>query len=57
MPLGGNENATNVLYLEVYQKILESIHSLEYIENTPLPSERYLSERYHVSRSYYHSRR
>lgn len=42
---------TNALYLEVYQKILESIHSLEYIENTPLPSERYLSERYHVSRS------
>lgn len=43
--------ATDALYLEVYRKILESIRSLEYIENTALPSERYLSERYHVSRS------
>ena len=42
---------TDALYLEVYRKILDSICSSEYIENTPLPSERYLSERYHVSRS------
>lgn len=42
---------TDALYLEVYRKILDSIRSSEYIENTALPSERYLSERYHVSRS------
>lgn len=41
--------ATDSLYLEVYRKILSSIY--EYIENTPLPSERYLSDHYHVSRS------
>ncbi len=41
----------NALYLETYSRILDSINSLEYGENTALPSERYLSERYHVSRS------
>jgi len=39
------------LYIKVYQDILEGIRQLEYIENTALPSERYLCEKYHVSRS------
>lgn len=40
------------LYLLVYQKILNSfILSAEYPENSPLPSERFLSDKYHVSRS------
>ncbi len=41
----------NALYAETYSRILDSIRSLEYEENTALPSERYLSEHYHVSRS------
>lgn len=39
------------LYLEVAKKIMHSIQTGEYFENSPLPSERYLSEKYHVSRS------
>lgn len=39
------------LYKVVYQKILESISSGEYPENSPLPAERYLCDKYHVSRS------
>lgn len=40
-----------VLYIEVYNTILKDILSSEYVENEPIPSERYLSEKYHVSRS------
>lgn len=39
------------LYTEVYNKILEGIRNGEYSENTPLPAERFLCEKYHVSRS------
>ena len=39
------------LYLEISEKIIEAIQSGEYPENSPLPSERALSEKYHVSRS------
>lgn len=40
------------LYSVIYQKILDSIIlSSEYPENSPLPSERFLSNQYHVSRS------
>lgn len=39
------------LYVEIYEKILGAIHRGEYAENAPLPSERSLCERYHVSRS------
>lgn len=43
--------SSNALYLKVYQSISDSIRSGEYAENEPLPSERYLSEQYQVSRS------
>lgn len=43
--------ASVALYIEVYQKILCDIQSGEYPENTLLPSERVLCEKYHVSRS------
>jgi len=39
------------LYTEVYNKILEGIRNGEYSENAPLPAERFLCEKYHVSRS------
>ncbi len=39
------------LYLKLYQDILDGINSGEYKENESLPSERYLCEKYHVSRS------
>lgn len=42
---------TTALYTEVYNKILNGIRSGEYPENTPLPAERFLCEKYHVSRS------
>ncbi len=42
---------SNALYIKVYQDILDGIRRSEYVENTPLPSERYLCEKYHVSRS------
>ena len=42
---------SNALYIKVYQDILDGIRKSEYAENTPLPSERYLCEKYHVSRS------
>lgn len=42
---------TEALYMEVYKSILAGIHSLEYTENAPLPSERALCEKYHVSRT------
>lgn len=43
--------SSHALYLEVYNTILQEILNSDYSENEPLPSERYLSERYHVSRS------
>lgn len=39
------------LYQDTYYKILEDIRTYEYQENRAIPSERSLSERYHVSRS------
>jgi len=40
------------LYVRVCQQIFDSIvMSSEYAENSPLPSERFLCEKYHVSRS------
>lgn len=39
------------LYVDIYNKILEQIITGEYPENFSLPSERYLCEKYHVSRS------
>lgn len=39
------------LYVEIYEKILGSIQSGEYPENSPLPTERFLCEKYHVSRA------
>lgn len=39
------------LYTEVYKKIREGIRNGEYPEGTPLPAERFLCEKYHVSRS------
>ena len=41
----------SALYVEIYHKLLDAIRSGEYEENAPLPSERYLCEKYHVSRS------
>lgn len=39
------------LYMKLYNEILSSITSQEYKENSQLPSERYLSIKYHVSRT------
>lgn len=39
------------LYNQVYQQILHAIQTGEYPENAPLPPERYLCEKYHVSRT------
>lgn len=39
------------LYQTIYQTIVDSIKNGEYPENSPLPAERCLCERYHVSRS------
>lgn len=49
--MGGASMATAALYLDVYQKIMRDIQSGEYPENSLLPSERNLSEKYHVCRS------
>ena len=38
----------DALYVEIYHAILKSIQANEYPENSPLPSERYLCEKYHV---------
>lgn len=39
------------LYIEIYEKILHAIQRGEYPENSPLPAERDLCDKYHVSRS------
>ena len=39
------------LYIQIYKTILASIKNGEYKENTPLPSERELCDKYFVSRS------
>lgn len=39
------------LYMKLYNEILAAIESLQYKENSQLPSERYLSNKYHVSRT------
>ena len=39
------------LYMKIYNEILEAITSSEFKENSQLPSERYLSVKYHVSRT------
>lgn len=39
------------LYIDISEKILATIEKSEYTENSMLPSERILSENYHVSRS------
>ena len=41
----------SALYVEIYDKLLNAIRNGEYGENAPLPSERSLCEKYHVSRS------
>lgn len=41
----------SALYVDIYNKIMQSIQEGEYPENSPLPSERYFCEKYHVSRS------
>lgn len=41
----------SALYTEVYKKILDAISSGEYPENSPLPAERVLCDKYYVSRS------
>lgn len=43
--------ATTPLYIQIYKIILSSIKNGEYKENTPLPSERELCDKYFVSRS------
>ena len=42
---------STALYVQIYHKILEAIKNGEYAENAPLPSERFLCQKYHVSRS------
>lgn len=39
------------LYIQIYKNMLASIKNGEYRENTPLPSERELCDKYYVSRS------
>lgn len=41
----------NALYMNVCREIMQAIQNGEYGENAPLPSERALCEKYHVSRS------
>lgn len=41
----------SALYVQIYKKIRTAIRNGEYAENAPLPSERILCEKYHVSRS------
>ena len=39
------------LYMQIYGQMLQAIRDGEYAENAPLPSERQLCDKYHVSRS------
>lgn len=41
----------SALYVEIYKKLMVAIKTGEYPENAPLPPERFLCEKYHVSRS------
>lgn len=41
----------SALYVDIYNKLLQAIKTGEYAENAPLPSERFLCDKYHVSRS------
>ena len=41
----------SALYVQIYEKIRKAIRNGEYAENAPLPSERILCDKYHVSRS------
>ncbi len=43
--------ANTPLYIQIYKNMLSAIKNCEYRENTPLPSERELCEKYYVSRS------
>lgn len=43
--------AEKPLYVDISEKILSSIEQRNFNENSSLPSERALCERYHVSRS------
>ena len=43
--------ANTPLYIQIYKNMLSAIKNGEYRENTPLPSERELCEKYYVSRS------
>ena len=43
--------ANTPLYIQIYKNMLCAIKNGEYRENTPLPSERELCEKYYVSRS------
>lgn len=45
--------ANTPLYIQIYKNMLCAIKNGEYRENTPLPSERELCEKYYVSRSRY----
>lgn len=42
---------TAALYIEVYEKILHAIQTGEYAEGAPLPAERFLCDKYLVSRA------
>ena len=47
----GDKMGSAPLYIQIYKTMLSSIKNGEYRENTPLPPERELCDRYHVSRS------
>lgn len=42
---------STALYVQISRKIFDAIKNGEYAENAPLPSERFLCRKYHVSRS------
>lgn len=42
---------SSALYLQVYKQILDDIKAGEFPQDQPLPAERFLCDRYHVSRS------
>lgn len=47
----GKIMTNHALYIDIADRILHAIQSGEYPENAPLPSERFLCGKYHVSRS------